>query len=234
MRWLPAQPRQRAGRRSPLAGLLLMAACAGQPDKATDSVAHSQDSQTASDAVHVNLPDPVTCPVGQPPALVSGEIVPNFHGCATEWPAPVLHGGGAVADDHLHAALVQWGDEGAALVHGDWLGLHQGIQGTGHALTGLHVELGDAGPTATVDLVTATWYSCDTVIAKPLRQLQLVATAKPGWYASTEPLFWLINMPVHLSCGRWFQLQVFTRRHGTLNWSKTDATVRMYSLEPFE
>ncbi len=233
MRWPPVRAGQQAGRPAWLVSLAL-AACANGTGQATDSVAIVQDAQAATDATFVNLPDPTTCPVGAAPVAVPGDLIPNFHGCATDWPEPVLHAGGKVAEDHAHAALVQWDDQALAVDQGSWLGLHQGIQGTGHALTGLQVDLGDAGPTATVDLVTATWYSCDTMIAKPLRQVELVRAGPPGWYAMTEPLFWLINMPVHLSCGRWFQLQVFTRRHGSQDWAKTDATVRMYSLEPFE
>ncbi len=235
MRRLNANQQQnRQGIATVVLGLCL-AACGTTTDvKATSSVAEPHDATPLSDAVPIELPDPATCPVGVAPPVDPTETFPNFHGCATTWPDEVVASGGAASDDHQHAMLTQWGGTALALSDGEWLGLNKGIQGSGHAFTGFAIDLGEQGPTATIDLVTATWYSCETEIGKPLRQVQLVRASQPGWYAMTEPLFWMINKPIYLACGRWFQLQVFARFHGTQHWTKTDCSVRMYSIEPLE
>lgn len=180
----------------------------------------------------MTLPDPTTCPVGDAPTGGPLVEVPSLASCALGWPQELGADHPKYAEAESSLVTLDAHDGVQPLAAGAWLGLKQGIQGTGHATTWLAVKLGDAGPKATLQLATSIWYNCGLHVDKPGYFIAMVPAQLPGWYVSAEPIYWLINAPIHVACGRWFHFKAFWRRiEPGQPWRWTDCTVRVFAVE---
>ncbi|MSQ82655.1 MAG: hypothetical protein EXR77_07020 [Myxococcales bacterium] len=182
----------------------------------------------------LDLPEPLTCPVGKPSTDAVGPDIPNFakciHNVPDDWPV------GALAPDLLDAELGYRDEltgEQRTWSDGQWAPLIQGVQGTGHITADVLLYLPDQkGEILHVEVVRQVWYECDYYHESPTYKLALKPSLKKGWWAPVKALKSIVNKPLHVACGRWARFQTFVRLPAENHWHAAACTLRFFVPVP--
>ncbi len=187
-----------------------------------------------SGAAVVDIPPPATCTIGEKPQATALADVPRLDKCIAqapdEWPDDQL------PPDAMDTALgfrETSGEPPKAWHDGDAAVLSQGLQGTGHVETDVMLHLPQAkGTSLTVEVVRQVWYDCTYHHESPAITVKLVPGAVPGWWVPQKSLRTIVNMPMHLACGRWIRFQLFVRIPAEDHWHAAACTLKMWVAVP--
>lgn len=182
----------------------------------------------------IDLPPAATCTIGEQPPPTPFDKVPRLDKCISpvpdDWPPKQL------PPDTMETALGYRDDVKGAVKpwhDGDAAALSQGMQGTGHVQTDVMLNLPQAKGTAmTVEVVRQVWYDCGYHHESPPIPVKLVPATVAGWWVPEKALRTIVNMPMHLACGRWVRLQLFVRLPAEDHWHAAACTLKLWVAVP--
>ncbi len=184
----------------------------------------------------VELPPPPTCTIGEKPPATAFDQVPRLDKCIApvpdDWPSGLVPGDAVDTAlgyrDDVAGPVKPWHDGDAAV-------LSQGMQGTGHVQTDVMLALPQAkASTMTVQVMRQVWYDCDYHHESPPTPVKLVPGPVAGWWVPEKPLRTIVNMPMHLACGRWVRLQVLVQLPGENHWHAVACTLKLWVAMPIQ
>jgi len=181
--------------------------------------------------IEVAIPDPVTCPVGAPPADPIGPV-PALAGCIATVPDDVPI---ALGSDDPAAALAHRADGAPGIApyqEGQWARLVEGIQGTGHLDTDVLFDHPSSAAKLAVETLTQMWFDCQHHTETAPWTVPFVPAGPPGRWMPQKPIKSIVHRPLDLACGHWMRVQLLFRVVGESQWRRAGCTQRPYLAAP--